>query len=226
MCRALRREGLQQQRADAVHDVAGVLVGDAGAARQAEAGPEKGLAHAAEIGRAVSVHRLAVHGLPQRAGLDAQGVQAHAEGLHVGAGLAVGMSRVSRMGHAGGSAHCTPDGAAVGILLTPDAQVRVESHGIQPVVAVVSLRRVLVEGDAVHVLQELAVEGAHVPVMGDVFVSHRHLAAADARADVRHAVVVPDALVLVVGIGLPGLGSIEHDLVLGRSVGADEGPAA
>ena len=75
---------LQQQRADAVHDVAGILVGDAGTARQAEAHLEEGLAHAVEVGRAVRVHRLAVHRLPQRAGLDAQGVQADAQGLHVG----------------------------------------------------------------------------------------------------------------------------------------------
>ena len=226
VCRALRREGLQQQRADAVHDVAGILVGHAGTARQAEAGPEKGLAHAAEIGRAVSVHWLAVHGLPQRAGLDAQGVQADAEGLHVGVRLAVSVGRVGCVGHSGGASHRALYGAAVGILLALDAQLRVDGHRVQPVVAVVPLIRVLVEGDAVHVLQQFPVQGAHVLVMSDVCVRHRHLTPADTRTDVRHAVVVADALVLVVGIRLAGLGRVEHDLVLRRRIGADESTAA
>ena len=217
---------LQQQRADAVHDVAGILVGDAGAARQAEAHLEEGLAHAVEVGRAVRIHRLAVHRLPQRTGLDAQGVQADAQGLHVGVRLAVRVGRVGCVGHAGGASYSSLYGVAVGILLTFDAQPRVDGHSVQPIVAVVSLIRVLVEGDAVHVLQQLPVQGTHMLVVGDVSVRNRHLAPADTRADVRHAVVVADALVLVVGIGLAGLGRVEHDLVLGRRVGADERTAA
>ena len=57
-------------------------------------------------------------------------------------------------------------------------------------------------------------------------VEHGHLSAADAGADVAHAVVVAYFLVLVVGESLAGLGGEEHDTLFAGRVGADKGAAA
>lgn len=66
----------------------------------------------------------------------------------------------------------------------------------------------------------------HPPVVGDVGVEHGHLPAADAGADVRHAVVVADLLVLVIGERLAGLRGEEHRPASGLVVGDDQRTAA
>ena len=54
--------------------------------------------------------------------------------------------------------------------------------------------------DAFDAGEQLLVERLNVAVVGDVLGGNGHLPTAHARADVRHAVVVADGLVLVVGI--------------------------
>ena len=57
-------------------------------------------------------------------------------------------------------------------------------------------------------------------------VEHRHLSAADTGADVRHAVVVTDGRVLVVGVSIAGLSGIPHHLVGVLCAAANQGTAA
>lgn len=67
-----------------------MFVGDPGTGGQADAGGEEGLADAVDIGWAVAIDRLTVHGFPQRTALDVCSVEGHAKGFHVVVGLAVG----------------------------------------------------------------------------------------------------------------------------------------
>lgn len=56
----------------------------------------------------------------------------------------------------------------------------------------------------------------------DMLIRHRHLAPTDAGSDVRHAVVIPNLLVLIVGIVLAVLSRVHHYFVPGVLIGCDE----
>ena len=51
-------------------------------------------------------------------------------------------------------------------------------------------------------------------MMSHMSVSHRHLPTPDTRTNIRHPVIIPDPLMLVIRISLPSLRSVEHDLPL------------
>ena len=68
----------------------------------------------------------------------------------------------------------------------------------------------------------LSVEFLHMLMVCDMFVNHRHLSATDSGADIAHAVIVTDMFVLVVGVRLAGLGSIEQDFAFCFLVIADQ----
>lgn len=110
---------------DVRDDVADVVVGDARAAGEAEAGLEELLADSIDIGRYVPIDRLPVHGLPQRAGLDAGGIQGHSHGLDIAVGLTVGMERSGSVGYSCGSAHSTLNGRFIGVFFALDMQIRI-----------------------------------------------------------------------------------------------------
>ena len=61
-----------------------------------------------------------------------------------------------------------------------------------------------------------------MPVVGQVLVEDGHLTAANACTDVAHAVVIANFLVQIIRHGLTGLGCVEHDLLLGHLIRADE----
>lgn len=130
------------------------------------------------------------------------------------------------MGDSGGTADSSVDGFRVGVLLSLDLQSGVDGDRVEPVVAVVASGGVAVDLDAFDPVEQFAVEVIHMPVVCDVLLEHRHLTAADARADVGHAVVVADFLVLVVRVCLSGLGGVEHDFLLALHVRADQRAAA
>ena len=96
----------------------------------------------------------------------------------------------------------------VGVLLSLYFQRGVEGHGAEPEVGVIARRGVLVQGHSPDTVEQFFVQGLNVLVVRDVVVDHGHLAAADAGADVGHAVVVAYVSVLIVGICLAGLGGI------------------
>lgn len=83
---------------------------------------EEVLADAVDVGGVVAVDGLAVHGFPQGARLDIEGVEAHAHGFYVGIGLAVGGGGACLVDDASGSSHGTGDDALVCLLLSLDAQ--------------------------------------------------------------------------------------------------------
>ena len=76
--------------------------------------------------------------------------------------------------------------------------------------------------DTLDAVKQLAIEVVHMPVVRDMLFEHFHLSASDARADVGHTVVVAYLLVLIVGICLTCLGSVEHDFLLALRVRADQ----
>ena len=213
-------------RFDGVDDVADVVVSYPGAGGEADADLEEALADAVDIGGRVAVDGLAVHGLPQGAALNVGAVEANAQGLHVVVGLAVGGGRRGLVDDTGGASDGALDHGAVGLVLTLYPQRGVERGCAEPEVGVVLRPGVAVHGDAVDFPEELAVELLDMAVVGDVGVEHGHLAAADARADVAHAVVVAYGLVLVVGVRLAGLGGVPHHPLAVGGVAADQGAAA
>ena len=214
-------------RLDCLDDVADVVVGDVRSGREAEAYGEERLADTVDVCGRITVDRLFVHRLPERTRLDAGGVEGQAHRLHVGVGLAVGHGGGGGMGHAGGSSDGARYHLFICVLLPLYLQVRVERACAEPEVGVEYSVCRLMPGDvrivcgggiavhrySLHVLQQFAVELLHVPVVGDMVVDHRHLSAAYAGADVAHAVVVADVLVLVVWIALAGLCGVEEYLV-------------
>ena len=120
---------------DAGNNVADIVVGDAGAAGKAEAGPEELFADPVDISRSIPVDWLLVHGLPQRAGLDAGCIQGHPHGLDIAVGFAVCMKCSGGVGYSGCSAHGSLYCRLIGVLLALDTQPRVKDNGVEPVVA-------------------------------------------------------------------------------------------
>ncbi len=80
----------------------------------------------------------------------------------------------------------------------------------EPEVGVGMAVGVAVKVNAGYGSEELGIEGRETSVMGYVLFEDGHLAASYAGADVAHAVVVADVLVLIVGIWLAGLCCVEH----------------
>ena len=62
-------------------------------------------------------------------------------------------------------------------------------------------------------------------MMGQVLIEDRHLSAADAGANIAHAIVVADLLVQVIGHRFACLSGIEHGLLLGLVIGTNQGTA-
>ena len=91
---------------------------------------------------------------------------------------------------------------------------------------VVKGTRLRVDTYARHTSQQLLIHLLHMLVVVDMLIEHGHLSTTDAGADVRHAVVVANGLMLIVRIGLAGLGGQPHDLLPSLLVGADECAAA
>jgi len=55
-------------------------------------------------------------------------------------------------------------------------------------------------------------------MMSHMSISHRHLTTPDTRTNIRHPIIIPDPLMLVIRISLPSLRSVEHDLLLSLPV--------
>ena len=55
-------------------------------------------------------------------------------------------------------------------------------------------------------------------MMSHMSISHRHLTTPNTRTNIRHPVIIPDPLMLVIRISLPSLRSVEHDLPLSLPV--------
>ena len=119
------------------------------------------------------------------------------------------MHRPTAMYHTGRTTHGTIHRFGIRQLLAPHLQLLVYQDGRQPVVARHPLH-FRVEVYAIHFTKRLAVKVGHMPVMRYVAVRHRHLPAAYARTNVRHAVVIAYSLVLIVGISLAGLRGQPH----------------
>ncbi len=141
-----------------------------------------------------------MHRLPEGASLDVGLVEADTQGFHVVVGLTVSRCSCGGMDYAGRAADCAFYNLFVGILLALDFQIWVERRGAEPEVGVALRPRIAVHRYIRHVFKQRFVECLHVYVMGNVVVDYGHLSAADAGADVRHAVVVADGLVLVIRV--------------------------
>ena len=65
---------------------------------------------------------------------------------------------------------------------------------------------------ALHVLQQLFIKSLHVLMVLQMLLNHRHLPTADTGAYIRHTIVIPNLLVLIVRIALAVLRGIHHNL--------------
>ena len=111
------------------------------------------------------------------------------------------------------------------ILLPFYPQLRRQCNCTKPVVAIVNilfaisilertgLLGLAVDTDAGNIGQKLFVERLHMFMVFDVFVRHRHLAATDTGADVRHTIVVSNLFMLIVRIALSSLSGIPHNRI-------------
>ena len=124
-------------------------------------------------------------------------------------------------GTTNGTFHCL----TVGILLTSHMQIPVKQYRVQPIITIIASGRILMKRDSFHISQQLTIQTAQMLMVRYVLIHHRHLAAADTRTNVTHPIIIAYTLMLVVGIGLTGLGSIEHYLTLGLLVRANQGTA-
>ena len=79
--------------------------------------------------------------------------------------------------------------------------------------------------DSLHISQQLTIQTAQMLMVCYVLIHHRHLAATDTGTNVTHPIVIAYTLVLVVGIGLTGLGGIEHNLFLDILIWANQSTA-
>ena len=59
-------------------------------------------------------------------------------------------------------------------------------------------------------------------VPSDMLVEHGELSTADTRADITQPIVVSDLLMLIIGIALASLGSVEHHAVTRLSIRTDK----
>ena len=79
--------------------------------------------------------------------------------------------------------------------------------------------------DSLLIGLQLTIQTAQMLMVCYVLIHHRHLAATDTRTNVTHPIIIAYTLMLVVGIGLTGLGSIEHYLTLGLFIRSNKGTA-
>ena len=79
--------------------------------------------------------------------------------------------------------------------------------------------------DSLHISQQLTIQTAQMLMVRYMLIHHRHLTAADSRTNVTHPIIIAYTLMLVVGIGLTGLGSIEHNLFLRLLIRANQSTA-
>ena len=79
--------------------------------------------------------------------------------------------------------------------------------------------------DSLHIGQQLTIQTAQMLMVRYMLIHHRHLTAADSRTNVTHPIIIAYTLMLVVGIGLTGLGSIEHYLTFGLFIRANQSTA-
>ena len=124
-------------------------------------------------------------------------------------------------GTTNGTFHCL----TVGVLLTSHMQIPVKQYRVQPIVAVVASGRILMKRDSLHISQQLTIQTAQILMVRYVLIHHRHLAATDTCTNVTHPIIIAYTLMLVVGIGLTGLGSIEHNLFLRLLIRANQSTA-
>ena len=112
------------------------------------------------------------------------------------------------------------------LLIVHAELVGVNGDGVQPVVGLHVILGSYMQLDAVNVGKGLLIHVLGVYMVGKVVIYDCHLSTAYACADVAHAVVVANVLVLIVREGLAGLGGEEEDALGGFLIGADKGATA
>ena len=130
------------------------------------------------------------------------------------------------MRYSGRPADCSLDSRIIGMFFSFYVQGGIEQDRTEPIVAVVTRRRVFMQLNTLNSGQQILVEPANMFVVSDMLVGNGHLPTADSGAYVRHPVIVSDLLVLVIGIGFTGLRGVEHDLLLCLGIRTDQRAAA
>ena len=118
------------------------------------------------------------------------------------------------MNHTGCTAHGSLHRFLVGILLPHDSHVFINGNRAEPEIGVIlsrfGLRMHVYSG---HAGQQFFVQCLHMLVMADMCLQHGHLPAPYAGTDIAHSVVIANCRMLVVGICVPCLCGIPHNLV-------------
>ena len=214
--------GSEDSLTDGGDYVAYVIVCDVWTCGETDAHLEEFLAHAVDVGGGVAVDGLSVHRFPERTRLYVRLVKPYTQSLHVVVRLAVGRGCGCRVDDACRPTDRSGDDGFVCVFLTLDPEIRIEGGGAEPEVGVKFRGGIGVHGDTLDIGEQVAIEFLHMAVVGDVVVDYGHLTASDPRADIAHAVVVADLLVLIVGVGLACLGGVPHDTVPVILIAADE----
>jgi len=136
------------------HDHADIVVGDAWTGRQTEAAFEERFAYAVHITRIVAVDRLQMHRFPDRSRFDARFVECQSHCLNIPVRFAIRMQRCRLMRYACSSANSPIHSHFVSMFFAFDMQILVDHHRVQPVVAVVAIRRIHMKRYSLHAVQQ------------------------------------------------------------------------
>lgn len=166
---------------DGFHHSVHFFVADPRSGRNAESAAEKVFAHTVHVGRAFREEWLQMHWFPEMTAFYSPAVEVSAHGFGTSAPV-----------------------------VAFHFELRSEGYGAEPEVGVEFGGRVFVERDAGNVGKEFTIQFLHMAVVGKVFAENSHLSASDAGTDVAHAVVEPDAFVLIPWERLTALGGITH----------------
>ena len=185
---------------DFFDNIADVAVGNPRTAREAKSTGKQAFADAVDVGGRGCVDWLAVHWFPEGAAFDAGGIEGDAHCLDICSGLALGVGAFGLVGDTGRSADGAFNDLGISIFLTLDFQGRVERDGAKPKIGVEPRGWILVEGNAPDIGKQIAIKGLDMVVVIDVLLKDGHLSSPDTGANIAHAVVVADFLVLVIGV--------------------------
>ena len=103
---------------DSIDNIPNVVICHIRTGGEAHTNLEQCLAYTVDVCRGIFIHRLLVHGFPQRARLNLGLVHDNTQSLHVVVGFAVGMGILRSMDDTSGTTHSTCHDGLVGVLLS------------------------------------------------------------------------------------------------------------
>ena len=155
-----------------------------------------------------------MHRLPNRTTLHLLAKHEHTQGFHIIIRLTIRYRRINSMDNASGTPHCCFDNFFVGILLTLNLHIRIQSSSTKPEVGIIArICRLFVDMHARNLLQQFFIQRLDMFMMGNMVIQYRHLTTTNTSTHIRHTIVIANSTVLIVRISITSLCSIPHHLV-------------